>query len=331
VSKWLLTYLIILFQFTPCLGEDYRLVSLSTVKARSLAMGGATLSIKDDLASLDLNPAAFSTVSSVDRFHFTVFVNPMGPLLIMANREKKMKWDVPIGWTLRGASLSVGRLRLGILLGEESLGDESRLERKDLLDCTGYEYQRNNSFGFSLILAPRVSLGISGEMFIRSEDGKQTVNWGYKYGILVRPRKDLNIGLCFFGFPNLYNRDRMVLERLPDETLNIGISYSPWSVLTIALDVRNVSDEGKGAIREPHMGVEVSPVKHLTLRAGYYPEKRWKKHTFSAGIGLFDWNSVLPLGRRFSHTTCGINASFLIQKEDAIENHWFILSMVIRI
>jgi len=294
-------------------------------------MGGAFVSVEDNLASLDFNPAAFSLVASPRKVHFSILFNPLGPILIRENWGETSGWSGPWEWLIRGVALSVGRVNFGVLWGEENLTDEGRLERTCLFDGTGYEGQKNTSFGFSLALAPRVSLGMAGEVFVREENEKKMWELGYRYGIVLKPRNDLNVGLCFVDFPQAYKGDRMTLERLADETLNIGVSYTPWRVVTLALDVRNVSDDGKGAVREPHVGVEIFPFQHLALRGGYYRGKGGEIETFSVGVGLFDWNSVLPENRRFSHPTFVLDTALLWQSEGGVESRWFFLSCLLRI
>jgi hypothetical protein len=311
-------------------GQD-RFVTLSTVKARPLAMGGAFLSVEDDLAALDFNPAGFSMNTLSSKAQVSVFFNPLGPILLLENRNKVSVWDVSLGWVVRGIAFSVGSLHIGVLLGEEVIADNDRLMRSCLWDGTGYSGQRNMGFGVSLSLASRVSLGIAGDLFVREEGGRKKFESGYRYGIIVKTRSNLDVGLCFVDFPKEYRGDRMALERLADETLNIGVSYAPWKALTLALDVRNVSDEGKGVVREPHVGFEVTPWHHLTLRGGYYSDWKEKRDTYSAGLGLFDWNSMLPEHRRFSHATFAVNTTVVWQRAGGIVNRWFFLSCVLRI
>lgn len=331
MKKWILSIVFLLSVLGKGLCGQYHFVTLSTVKARPLAMGGAFVSIKDNLASLDFNPAAFSLSSLPEKVHFSVFFNPLGVFMVAGNWGGASGWKGPWEWLIRGATLSVGRLNFGVLCGEEALSDKERLERTCIFDGAGYEGQKNTSFGFSLVLAPKVSLGMAGEVFTRQENNDKKRKLGYRYGILLKPRNDLNVGLCFVDFPKAYDTDRMTLERLSDETLNIGVSYTPWKALTLALDIRNVSDEGKGAVREPHMGVEVLPYRHVSLRGGYYRQKGGESETLSVGIGLFDWNSVLPKGLRLSYATFGLNMALLWQREKDVERRWFFLSLVLRI
>lgn len=330
MKKWILLNLFFLCSVWGKLSSCGRLVTISSVKARALAMGGAFVSIKDDLASVDFNPAALSLSPFPGKNQFSLFLNPLGPVLIKENWETYSDWTIPLGCVVRGIGFSSGRIVLGILWGEEALTDLERLERSRFFSSIGYEGQRNSSFGFSVALAPRVSLGVAGEVFIREDEGMKA-KWGHRYGLVLNPRKNLAVGLCYFDFPDAFKTDRMRLERLADESLNVGVSYSPWPALTLALDVRNVSDEGNGAAREPHIGIEIFPFRYLVLRGGHYRVKGGETETFSAGVGLFDWNLAFSGDRPFFHPAFGLDATVLWKKNRDGEDRWFVLSCLVRI
>ncbi len=309
----------------------FRHVSISTIKARPLGMGGAFVSIEDDLAALDFNPAAFMLHSSLRANRFAVFMNPLGPALIAANWNQHAPWETLLGWIVRGAAISIDRFRFGFLLGEEVLSNTDHLERSGFLDASGILEQKNSSVGISVALASRVSLGVAAELFQRLSEGKRIVRMGYRYGILFKARHSLNIGLCFIDFPNHYQEDRMPLERLADETLNIGISYVPVKQLALSLDFRNVSDDGKGAVREPHVGVEVTPWKHVTLRGGFFSQIGENSETYSVGFGLFNWNTLFSEERGFSHPLFCVNAAFLWQQNKGLDYRYFVMTLLARL
>jgi hypothetical protein len=321
----------VIFMFSYRLfGDNNRMVTLSTIKARALSVGGAFVSIQDDLASLDFNPAGFSIAPVSERNQTSLFLNPIGPFLIIKNQGHYSDWATPIEWIVRGGGIALGKLNIGFLWGEESLNNEKSSNRSEVFDASFYEWQNNTSFGFSLTLAPRVSLGMAGELFFRNIEKKE-IEFGHRYGMILHPRSNLSIGLCYFDFPNKYAKDRMVLERIADETLNIGISYSPWELLTLMLDVRNVSDEGKGLTREAHMGVEIFPFKQLVLRGGYFRNREANENNYSLGMGILNWNSILPGERSFFHPTFALNAAMVWQRNAHLIARWFLISCIVRI
>lgn len=326
------TVLFILFYAIASGGftQGVGLMTRNTIKARSLGMGGAFIAIEDDIASMDLNPAAFKTYTQTSRTQVSVYFNPLGPILVLKNWSEKKDWDIPVSWMLRGVSLTSGRFNVGILLGEESISTHEQSSQMGFFDGSGFNVRRNSSIGFSLALSPLVSVGIAGEMFIRETDTKKSIELGYRYGVMIRTQSRINVGLCFVDFPNNFREDRLELERLADETLNVGVSYTPWQFLKLSVDVRNVSDDGKGAVREPHIGFEFLPIMHLALRGGYYREKGGNQEALSLGLGLLDWNRVLAEGRRFSNVSFGLNAAYIWQWIDGVERKWFALSSMVR-
>ncbi len=308
-----------------------QLVTLSSAKARPLSMGGAYVSVENGLFALDFNPATFSSNIVEREIHFSVYFNPLGPVSIVENWNRISGWDDRLGLLIYGMAFSYDRIRMGILWGEEALTDQRRLTRSCFFDGTAYPVQKNSNIGFSFFLNPRVSLGAVGEIFHREKNGKEHIQWGYRYGIVIKPRDDLSVGLCFCNFPNEYKEDRILLERLADETLNIGISYSPWKAVMAAFDIRNVSDEGKRVVREPHIGFEVNPVTFVSLRGGYYREWEGEEETFSIGIGLHNWQSISSADPVFFDSFLRLDTSMLWQCQLGEIDRWFLLSCVLKI
>jgi len=311
--------------------SDTCLATISNLKARSLAMGGAFMASCDDLAALSLNPAAFSLrpFSSKTKT-LSVYLNPMAPVLLGTNQVDLSEWNLHLGYLVKGVSFSTGRLNFGVIFGEEVLMDEERVSRGKMFKDSRYIHQRNTSFGFSLKFSPRVSVGFAGEFFTREKNEKTVTKMGYRYGLFLKPKPNLSASICFIDFPNAYDEDRLPLERLVDETLNIGLSFAPRQWMTISADIRNVSDEGKKAVREPHMGLELTPVRHLALRGGYFKNNDTNVDSYSVGLGIADLNAFLPESRRFEHSTFIVNAAMLWQTEKLETKRWFVLSTVLR-
>jgi len=336
--RWYLFHWIVLYMLfctglatVSVRGGDFRGITMSTIKTRPLSLGGAFISVEDQLAAIDFNPAAFRLHTSMNYSRFAVYFNPLGPALMVKNKQAQLGWETYVAWVIRGAALSVGRFRFGFVLGEENLNSTAHLKRSNLLDAAGYDGNNNSSIAVSVALASRVSLGIAGEFFVRERNGRRRVLMGYRYGVLLKARNTLNIGLCFIDFPNEYKEDRMAYERLADETLNIGLSYTIRKFAMISLDIRNVSDEGKGAIREPHIGLEFTPIHHLTIRGGYFLQIGEDSATYSLGVGIFDWNALFSEERSTDPPSYGLNAAFLYQKDKGAETYTYMVTLLARL
>jgi len=282
IWKWGTWIWIIHFPFLG-FSESRYYVTQSTIKASAVAMGGAFTAVPGELSALDGNPACFS-LGEWGQKGMNIFFNPVVPFLFLRNREA-FSYDGEWAYSLfRGVGLMWGRVQLGCLIGEESLTDSARLHRSDPWEVGGKVKNRHSTLGLAFFLSPKVSLGVAGEWFF--EKGKPSFSLGYRYGIQLRVRPNLMIGMCYFDFPEAHREDRVEVERLGDETLNAGVSYLPFSWMELAMDIRNVTEEGKIAIREPHVGIEISPWKSLGFRCGYYRNRNFRSNAFSGGLGI---------------------------------------------
>lgn len=308
--------------------DEKNFVTINSIKARPLALGGAFLSVKDDLAALEYNPASFTVNTLNSNVNFSVFINPAGAVVLIKNFNNFSNIGVPIGLLVCGFSISVKRLNIGFLLGEETFTDIERLNCGNALSLNDYPFNRKSSLCFSLALAPRVSIGIAGDFYYHKINNKEVMRFGYRYGIWVKSLKNICIGLCFFDLPEKFSMDRTILERFDDETLNVGFSYSPVNSIHLSFDVRNVSDENKIAAGEPHFGLELIPWKHICFRGGYY--KMDNTEVYSFGVGLLNENFFLPVDKRFNHNEFILNTAFIWEKNSIICSKWFLLSCVVR-
>jgi hypothetical protein len=311
-------------------GSEIRKVLLSSVQSRPIAIGGAFMSVRDDLAALDFNPANFSLGNPAEGSRINVFLNPLGPLLILKNHGDLKTWASPLACIFRGIGFSSRRINAGLLFGEESLTDSLRISSHSWFEGKGFQQNSRSSIGFSLALAPRVSLGAAGEIFVRG--GKwEKAKFGYRYGLRICPRSNLSIGICYFDFPKTYEKERLLLERIDDATLNVGISYAPSSWLTFASDIRNVSDDEKTVVREPHFGAEITPCHHVSIQSGYYRIRSEKKDVFSFGIGLLDQHSWFQSNPQAAPSRTVFHCTWVMEKDRFGKTDWFFLTCTVKI
>jgi apolipoprotein N-acyltransferase len=320
-------FLLFLFPFlhSQVRADEIRKLTLNTVKSRPVAMAGAFSSVTDDLAALDFNPAAFRLEDRPDESRVHVFVNPWGPLLLLRNAGRINSWAAAPAYIFQGIGVSLRRMQFGLVFANETLGEKERLQRDDWFD--GRDFQRNShsSIGFSLALAPRVSLGAAGEMTVR-EGRWAAAKFGYRYGLRILPRSNLSVGIFYIDFPDSYARERLILERLDDATLNVGITYQPFEWVLLACDMRNVSDEGKDVVREPHFGMEISPWRHVSLQGGYYRIWDEQKNVVSMGIGLLDQHAWLHRSRPQQAPRLVFRSAWVFETGRGGSVSWFFLT-----
>jgi len=305
-------------------------VTLSTVKSRPIAMAGAFTSVRDDLAALDFNPAAFWLEDGPDEIRGHVFLNPFGPLLLAKNAGELRYWPSAIGYVFQGIGVSLKRMQFGLVFANETLAEKNRLGRLDWFGGRGFERNSHSSVGFSLSLAPRVSLGAAGELTVR--DGHwSAAKFGYRYGLQIHPRSNLSVGMFYIDFPRTYERERLTLERLDDATLNVGITYRPFPWIQMAADMRNVSDEGKGVVREPHFGCEIVPWRHVAVQGGYYRIWDIRKNVFSMGIGLADQHEWVQSRRHYTTPRLVFRSAIVLENDGKGSIGWFFLTGSVRL
>jgi len=322
--------LVILFLYNLSFGSENDYFIANSLRTRPLALGGAYLSVKENIYAMDYNPAAFSVSSVGGDTHFSLFFNPVAIPIITSNFKEFEKVDIPLGLLVHGLALSYKKVNIGIIIGEETITNISRLKNKKMTALSGYSVNRKSSLCFSLELASRVSIGIAGDCFYHTVDNKRLIKFGYRYGIWIKTLKEICLGLCFFDLPQQFSEDRLELDRFDDETLNIGFSYSPWNFIQFALDIRNVSEDKKAATGEPHLGINLIPWKHLSLQGGYFQENK-DSRIVSFGFGLLNENYLLSEEKRLKQDEFILNAA-LIWKRGVIEtDRWFMITSIIRI
>ncbi len=313
--------------------------TLSTIKARPIAVGGAYTSIEDDIVSASYNPATLSLYKFDKEFRFTVYLNPIAPTTIYYERfQNDTQNQQPKEDVFRTAALLMkslvftGRFIDVAMIFNEQILDNNYLfdQKKFFQNCNLWE-NSYHTFVTRIKLADRVSIGASGSFYIKNINQEAKRGWGFSYGILMKPSARMNVGLAFVDYPNDMPDVRLPLERMADQTMNIGISYKPTSTTTFSFDIRNLTEDDRKGVREAHLGFEQNLFSILAIRGGYFKERFADSHAFSAGIGLIDSNLMFADDNHFNHSQFILNYSFVYQKNRQQIFNWHVLSLLIRI
>ncbi len=313
--------------------------TLSTIKARPLAIGGAYTSIEDDIVSTSYNPATLSLYRFSKDHRFTLYLNPVAPATIyyehfQGDQQNQQKQDelVKTAALLMKSLVFTGKSIDVALIFNEQLIDKNYLfnQKKFFQNCDLWE-NSYHSLVTRIKLADRVSIGASGSYYVKKINDEVHQGWGFSYGILLKPSTRMNVGLAFVDFPNDMPEIRVPLERMADQTMNIGISYKPASSTTLSLDLRNLTEDRRKGVREAHLGFEQNLFSILSIRGGYFKERFADVHTFSGGIGLIDSNLMFADDNHFNHSQFFLNYSFVFQQNKNQFFRWHLLSLLIRI
>jgi len=311
--------------------------TLSHLKTRPLAMGGAFTSVEDDLAAVLFNPGNFRLYNNKD-FGITFFFNPLAAFMASQhysdNFDKKISNENVLNSSallLKGIVFTLKFVQCGFILNEESFAHIRTYPNIKFFQFNDVLKHSAHTFFACLQLAERVSLGCSSTYYNEKIDNRMNRGFGFSYGIMLKPATNLNVGLSYIDFPERLTGYRSPLERIEDETMNIGVSYTPFRNTIFSVDVRNLTEDNKENVREVHIGLEQSIDNALAIRLGYFQEKFLPpRRIYSCGIGLFDANLFRKKQHHFDHHHFIMNYTFLYQ-ETAMKkpNHWHLFSLLI--
>ena len=326
--------------------ENYY-IAVSTLMARPLGMGGAFTAVDDDLAALLYNPASFSLYkdhrANVGRV--TLFLNPIAPVVALQDpaalfgRNYFTAEEVAaiVGMLIKGMTLSLGHFEVGALLGEQSPQPE-RFSTLQVFDAHEYLDNQYNVLAARMRVAERVSLGGSIGLYYSGVEPRGR-KWGVgtSYGVLVRPGREVSVGVSYITLPQMQRDYREDLERIVSGALNFGMSVRFKFGATVAADIRNLGEE-KGTtgelVREAHLGLEQILLTQVALRAGLFRKRQEAvddRYALSAGVGLINGNGFWSSRRRFSHGNWIINYGVVTETLRGQRRFYHALSMIFRL
>lgn len=318
-----LLFLVLLIR--PLAAEEL-FTALSTHSTRILGMGGCYAANSEWTDAAVYNPAGGHPFAYNNlRLNYRAGLNrnlPQRPpdqfrLVILTNPTPLFRWQqidrtpgdtwlekvYPVSLLLSSLHVSYGPLALSLVPAEQLLSFPTLVKDLQVRSTLWYS-------SFSWRIDDRVSVGLSLPVLPLVNGDKRSK--GMIYGIMLYPGKSMKVGIMAIDLPAGAGSVRQPLERIHDNTLNIGLTwdwplhrFSGINYLRLAVDSRNVSNEGTGYnSQEMHFGVELSLGKHLFLRSGaYWPNNVIVRDNRSAavrtfGLGLVDANRFRRYSRR---------------------------------
>lgn len=314
-------------------------VTISTLKCRTLAMGGASVAVRDDLGALAMNPAAVELYAVPESFRVTLFLNPIGPAVGLSRRQDLddasgntvVAPAVACATLLKGLAVTISALDVLLSWGEETPGFGPRQHGPEAFQMRDYFEAFNNSLAARVRLAPQVALGAGIDLWQLHTGGKRLWRAGFSYGVLVQPDPRVSVGLVYVELPDSFAHARQTLDRIRDESLNLGLCWGPFAGTLLSADLRNIGEEGDPLTRELHIGAEQVVFRHFALRGGMYREKDSKRFAYSAGLGLLDLNALMSTGRQFAHATFAVNYALVYRETATGPDRWHLLSALFRL
>ncbi len=303
-------------------------------------MGGAVTSVEGDIESVLFNPAAVSLYKGGSGRHLTLFINPIsaaavgikGSDLFQGRGSKIDDALMALSLVVKSAVFTSGDLQLGVLMGEEGIGSAGTLNRSEPFAVDGYRQNHSHALYGRLRLADQVSIGAAAHLIYQSKATDPSDRFdelGLSYGILLEPENGLRVGVSLTNLPDSLSENRQPLDRIIDEAVNVGLSYE-IAGSRLSLDVRNLGEEKKQAVREIHLGFEQALFSHVALRAGWFRRKD-NGQVYSWGIGVFDGNAVHQTSKKLTHRNFYVNYAFLYDKTEVERQRIHLLSFFLRL
>lgn len=307
-------------------------VTQSTANCRPLAMGGAFAAVNDNLAAFLYNPATFGQFQTPKDFRLTFYLNPLatGVGLAQLGRSAKLYDSArALGFLVKAITFTAGNLEGGFMFSEESLDNSQLNSRRTFFSSRGFWESFSHHFGLRLALAQQVAIGIVTTFYYAAAGEGERWGIGNRYGVLLKPDPKYAVGVFYSVFPAGFEKQREALERLLNDTIHIGLTYSPWKKTLLALDVRNINSETSRNSREIHLGAEQQVGSIFAMRAGYF-QPNPDTNVFSGGIGLLADNLFFKKDCHFLPPHFMLDYTFLLEQKKSNDSMWHFFSCVLR-
>ncbi|OGC00301.1 hypothetical protein A2V82_11545 [candidate division KSB1 bacterium RBG_16_48_16] len=300
-------------------GSDFRFAN-SSVMTRLRGMGNAFTAVVDKTSAGMFNPALIGFIPRSKPNGFSILINPAETFSgirqydDLAAREQLngLDWLNAAGLVVRSVSFSHTVFRTSLILSEPLSYPPSYRRGNDFIDLSGLLDWNFGTLATSLQLAQQVAIGAA--VYLITADGfaDRRRSYGSSYGVALQPTARLTIGMAYSDLNNDVALLFQPVDRIFDETINIGISYKPIDQWLLALDIRNASDDQKPVQRELHVGTELSLGSLLAIRSGMYRIAR-DKNVYSVGLGVLPADLLYGLKKYFHQNEFLLNYSLCVE------------------
>lgn len=292
--------------------------TLNYSRSRAIGMGAAFTAVEGGWEAAFFNPATFQFVNVEKGLHFSVLFNPFVSLglydLYKHGAKKKLtteQWWNVIRTFPKALVLSTENWEFGLINHEELESREFYHPNVRFFEGSHFFQHHVENFVVRVRLAEQVFLGGGIQYYTSFVQDSLQRGFGSSYGVFIRPNPKLNVGVVFISSPGKMKDIRIAYDRFENETVNVGFSFRPWPSTTLAVDVRNISEEAQKTTREIHLGFEQGFFGHLYLRGGYYRDHGVKENRFTLGFGLVNLD-LFRLGKsRHGAPVLAINYALL--------------------
>jgi hypothetical protein len=327
MTRLIVGLMIVLVSASILPAQEQYYTTLSTIISKSVAMGGATTAMAGDPLSMGPNPASLRLFPLPGSPHAVAIINPVGfyALKSAVNDSQDFAEQISNGARLviRFIGVTYQFFDLGIRFSDEifSENDQDYFPEKNVLAF------HTNTVLMRIKLHPLVSLGWEAIGYTHYDKIDQ---FGYSYGVLIKPGSKVDVGVSYLDNPSHYQNVTHPLERLTNETINIGLAFKLSPGTQVSFDLRNITDENQPAFLEPHFGVEQIINRHIALRGGGFVFTDSNRKMLSTGIGLLDWNYLFRWSRRFIVPNYAVQYGAAFEFTNHLDRVWHSLTCCLR-
>lgn len=327
LNRYIFFLLTILF-FQNSSGQISHFYSMTNSSlARPVAMGGAFTAVQDGPASTIYNPATLVHWKYPQTSGFSLWLSPVGVAGLIHSRDRLHQavdprgyhWAGGLGLLVKSVVYSRQAFVIGLNLSEQLPLNPMLAGSNDPLATDGILDWNYDVLTVNLKLAEQIAIGASGFYVKNFEDGETRHSYATSYGIFMRPSAKFSVGVSFFDYPERIAPILAHKIRAVDESINVGVTYRPFTPLMLSLDLRNVSEDGQldqegyrdgnriDVSNELHLGAELQVKSAGAIRAGFYRLNDLGQNIYSVGIALLDANIFRNLDRQLIYRDYVLN------------------------
>ena len=307
--------------------QEHYFITINSMIARPLAMGGAYVAVQDELAASLYNPANLGGVDHGSGRGVRIFLNPLTPAIALADptsffhaRRLSIGQALSVaGLLIKGFTVRAGPFDFGGIIGEQSTRFD-RLPRAKGFEAENYLDNQYSILAVRMRVAERVSVGASiGLYYQRLAEADREWKIQASYGVTLTPGRKLLVGVSYITLPSdLDGSYRDHPERLVNGSVNLGISLKPWTHTVLSFDVHNLADDREEMVREPHIGIEQAFLSLVALRVGAFRKNDRSQIAWTAGLGLIEARQLFSPNRRSSQpgSSWVVNYGVVFEKDD---------------
>ena len=222
--------------------------------------------------------------------------------------------------------LSTAKWEVGIVNHEELESRQNYHPNSRFFEHQNFFQHHVENFVVRVRLADQVHLGGSIQYYSAFMNDSLLHGFASSYGVFLRPNPKLDFGVVFISLPSRMKNIRIDHDRFDNESVNIGISYHPFSQTTIALDLRNLSEETQNTTREFHFGLEQGFWHQFYLRSGYFKDRMSNSNRLTFGFGLLNLNLLRFRESKYYSPNLIINYAIMLEPGSSNNSRWHFFS-----